>query len=66
MTVSYKHTDKNARTDTGSGNEPMAENERRKTEKNSRDESNFTYNFQPDSLAQTAHHCQVPELKGKK
>lgn len=22
-----------------------------------------TYNFQPDSLAQTAHHCQVPELK---
>lgn len=28
--------------------------------------ANFTYNFQPDSLAQTAHHCQVPELKEKK
>lgn len=40
--------------------------EGRKTEKNLRDESNYTYNFQPDSLAQTAHHCQVPELKGKK
>lgn len=34
--------------------------------KKSRDESYYTYNFQPDSLAQTAHHCQVPELKGKK
>lgn len=27
------------------------------------DDSHYTYNFQPDSLAQTARHCQVPELK---
>ena len=36
------------------------------TETDSRDESCYTHNFQPGSLAQTAHHCQVPELKGKK
>lgn len=34
--------------------------------KKDRDESYYTYNFQSDSLAQTAHHCQVPELKKKK
>lgn len=47
-------------------NQSQRMKEVRITEKNSRDESNFTYNFQPDSLAQTAHHCQVPELKKKK
>ena len=46
---------------------PATEKEYKEAAKtNSRDESCYTHNFQPGSLAQTAHHCQVPELKGKK
>lgn len=58
----------NVRQDTGRENQPKRKKERRKPErqKNTRDESYYTYNFQPDSLVQTAHHCQVPELKKKK
>lgn len=61
----------NAKTDTRRGDQPKRKNDSKKKKKktgkeNTRHESCRTYNFQPDSLEQTAHHCQVPELKKKK